>query len=181
MSNITNHFSLIMTAPKIDNKHIKALDDLETKILTLTLDEAGLKKFWSQLDFNGNNIVSLAEIDKLVVERYPLLNRKPALMRAYKKATGKGTSASTDCDFVEYSELADLLKNLFYFNRLYHVFDKIDTDDDNRIDLTEFKHGFALLKLEGKHKAEDVFNAIDTNGGGIILFDEFCTWYHQHL
>ncbi len=168
-----------MTTPKLDTKHLKALDELEVKILALSADEAGLKKLWKQLDFNGNNIVSLAEIDKLVVERYPLLNKKPALMRAYKKTTGKGTSTSTDCDFVEFDELSDLLKNLFYFNRLYHIFDKIDTDDDKRIDLPELKHGLALLKLEGKHKAEDVFKAIDANGGGIILFDEFCTWYSE--
>jgi hypothetical protein len=168
-----------MTTPKLDTKHLKALDVLEEKILTLTADEAGLKALWKQLDFNGNNIVSLAEIDKLAVERYPLLNKKPALMRAYKKTTGKGTSSSTDCDFVEFAELGDLLKNLFYFNRLYHIFDKIDTDDDKRIDLPELKQGLALLKLEGKHKAEDVFKAIDANGGGIILFDEFCTWYAE--
>jgi len=169
-----------MAAPKLDTKHLKALDTLEEKILSLTADESGLKALWKQLDFNGNNIVSLAEIDKLVVERYPLLNQKPALMRAYKKTTGKGTTASTDCDFVEFAELGDLLKNLFYFNRLYHIFDKIDTDDDRRIDLSEFKKGFSLIKLEGKHKAEDVFKTIDANGGGIILFDEFCTWFAEH-
>jgi len=169
-----------MTTPKLDAKHLKALDTLEEKILSLTADEAGLKALWTQLDFNGNNIVSLAEIDKLIVERYPLLNQKPALMRAYKKTTGKGTVASTDCEFVEFAELGDLLKNLFYFNRLYHIFDKIDTDDDRRIDLAEFKKGFSLIKLEGKHKPEDVFKAIDANGGGIILFDEFCTWFAEH-
>jgi hypothetical protein len=168
-----------MSAPKLDQKHLKALDDLEVKIMALASDDAGLAKLWKQLDYNGNNIVSLAEIDKLVVEKYPLLNQKPALMRAYKKTTGKGTSASTDCDFVEFAELGDLLKNLFYFNRLYHIFDKIDTDDDKRIDLPELKRGFTLLKLEGKHNVEEVFRAIDTNGGGIILFDEFCSWYAE--
>lgn len=165
--------------PKLDSKHLKALDDLEVKIMALVADEAGLKQFWKQLDFNGNNIVSLAEIDKLAVEKYPLLNKKPALMRAYKKTTGKDLASSTDCDFVEFGELGELLKNLFYFNRLYHVFDKIDSDDDKRIDLAELKAGFALLKLEGKHKVEEVFKSIDTNGGGIILFDEFCCWFAQ--
>lgn len=168
-----------MSAPKLDQKHLKALDELEGKIMTLASDESGLAKLWKQLDYNGNNIVSLAEIDKLVGEKYPLLNQKPALMRAYKKTTGKGTAASTDCDFVEFAELGDLLKNLFYFNRLYHIFDKIDTDDDKRIDLAELKRGFPLLKLEGKHNVDEVFRAIDTNGGGIILFDEFCSWYAE--
>ena len=63
---------------------------------------------------------------------------------------------------------------------MYHVFDKIDTDDDRRIDLSEFKTGFAVLGLDKKHKAEVVFNTIDLNAGGIILFDEFCAWYSQN-
>lgn len=168
-----------MTTPKLDQKHLKAINELEGKIMSLICDESGLKKLWKQLDFNGNNVVSLAEIDKLVVEKYPLLNKKPALMRAYKKTTGKETLTSTECDFVEFSELGNLLKNLFYFNRLYHVFDKIDTDDDNRITLTELKRGFQLLELEGKHKVEEVFSEIDKNSGGIILFDEFCAWYSE--
>ena len=63
---------------------------------------------WKRLDFNGNNIVSLAEVqttgpcvisgpclvmhgkvDKLVNEQFPLLNHKPALMRAFQ-ATLRG-------------------------------------------------------------------------------------------
>lgn len=163
----------------LKNPHLKTFDELEKTILALISDEAALKSIWKQLDFNSNNIVSLAEIDKFVVEKYPLLNQKPALMRAYKKTTGNGTLANIECSFVEFAQLGTLLKNLFYFNRLYHIFDKIDTDDDRRIDLAELKHGFALLKLEGKHKAEDVFKEIDLNGGNLILFDEFCTWYAE--
>lgn len=35
-----------------------------------------LDKFWNILDVNGNNLVSLAEIDKLVIYTYPILNNK---------------------------------------------------------------------------------------------------------
>jgi hypothetical protein len=135
---------------------------------------------WKQLDYNGNGLVSLAEIDKLVVERYPLLNKKPALMRAYKHATGKPETSSTDCALVEFPQLPALLKGLFYYNRVYHVFDKIDTGDDRRIDFAEFKAGFTVLGLDKKHKAESVFKTIDLNAGGVILFDEFCAWYSEH-
>jgi hypothetical protein len=38
---------------------------------------------------NGNGIVSLAEIDRWVVDAFPILNNKPALMRAFKTATLK--------------------------------------------------------------------------------------------
>lgn len=164
---------------KVDAKLMKSLDELEAKITALTADEAGMKAMWRQLDYNGNGLVSLAEIDKLVVERYPLLNKKPALMRAYKHATGKPETSSTDCALVEFPQLGELLKALFYYNRVYHVFDKIDTDDDRRIDLDEFKAGFSVLGLDKKHKVEQVFKEIDLNAGGIILFDEFCAWYSR--
>merc|ERR1712139_417931 len=59
-------------------------DEMEAKIKALCGDKAGLRKMWGRLDYNGNGIVSLAEIDKWVLENYPLLNHKPALMRCYK-------------------------------------------------------------------------------------------------
>jgi hypothetical protein len=46
---------------------------------------AKVTKVWHVIDFNDNQLVSLAEIDKLMVQDYPLLNHKPALMRAYKQ------------------------------------------------------------------------------------------------
>ena len=38
----------------------------------------GLWQAWDAIDYNGNGIVSLAEIDKWVVETYPKLNNKSA-------------------------------------------------------------------------------------------------------
>ena len=43
--------------------------------------EAGRRSLWQAwdaIDYNGNGIVSLAEIDKWVVETYPKLNNKSA-------------------------------------------------------------------------------------------------------
>jgi hypothetical protein len=42
---------------------------------------------WSVLDVNGNGIVSLAEVDRWIVQTFPLLNHKPALMRAFVRTT----------------------------------------------------------------------------------------------
>jgi len=147
---------------------------VEKEIKAALADPKQLKSYWRQLDFNGNNIVSLAEIDKFVVERFPMLNNKPALMRAYKKTTlrdGDGDS------WVEKKEFPSLLVNLLYFNALFDAFDGIDTDDDRRIDFDEFRHGLKLLdmKLSAK-QAQAEFNDIDENGGGVVLFDEFAAW-----
>lgn len=78
---------------------------------------------------------------------------------------------------VEKHELKGLLRNLFYFNRLWAAFDDIDTDDDRRIDLGEFKKGLSFVGLElPAAEAEAEFNAMDANGGGVVLFDEFAAW-----
>jgi hypothetical protein len=39
---------------------------------------------WRQLDNNGNGVVSLAELDRWLVWKMPLLNNKAALIRAFK-------------------------------------------------------------------------------------------------
>ena len=60
---------------------------MEQTFHSLAADPARLHRAWNSLDYNGNGKVSLAEVDKWVVTRYPVLNHKPALMRAYKKTT----------------------------------------------------------------------------------------------
>merc|ERR1719326_785821 len=114
------------------------------------VERSDLKKLWRRLDFNGNNIVSLAEIDKMVVElvnggQWPAwLNNKPALMRAYKKTILKDGDGD---DWVEKKEFHALLLNIFWFNRLWQVFDAIDTGDDRRMDVNEFVQGMGKLGL----------------------------------
>ena len=56
------------------------------EFIAITKDPTKLRVLWARMDGNGNGNISLAEIDKLMVARYPLLNNKPALMRAYKQA-----------------------------------------------------------------------------------------------
>merc|ERR1712066_381302 len=136
-------------------------------------DNKKLHDLWNRLDFNGNNIVSLAEIDKLVVEKYPLLNHKPALMRAYKKTIREGNGD----DWVQKKEFKPLLGNLFYFNKVFWVFDQVDNDKDRRINLKEFKWCLQLVGMSmSAHQAEQEFRRVDKNGGGIVLFDEFCAY-----
>jgi len=150
-------------------------DELEAKIKALMQDHTQLRSLWTRIDFNGNNIVSLAEIDKLAVEAYPLLNHKPALMRAYK-ATIHGKNANDD-DWVNKKEFKALLGNLFYFNKIFWMFDQVDGDHDRRMNYKEFKHFLVLL---GERMRDDEvrsqFQMVDRNGGGIILFDEFCQY-----
>ena len=39
------------------------------------------ESLWSKVDYNGNGFLSLAEVDKLIVEGFPEYDNKPAIMR----------------------------------------------------------------------------------------------------
>lgn len=166
-----------------DTPEIKTtkFDQLEEVIRDTCKTKKKRTALWRCLDFNGNGLVSLAEIDKMIVEKFPLLNNKPALMRAYKKTCAQGDGD----DWVERKEFIKLLRNLFYFNRVWFVYDQIDSGDDRRIDLAEFKDGAGKMGIsfDDDAAAEAAFKAADAGGvdgagagGGQILFDEFCLW-----
>ena len=125
-----------------------------------------------EMDFNGNNIISLAEIDKFIVERYPLLDNKPALMRAYR-AADKNNSG-----LISLKEYTNLWEYIVYFNQLWEKFERIDVNMDRRIDLDEFKAmaGELFDTTLSEKEATYLFDLIDVNNGGMILFNEFCTF-----
>lgn len=156
------------------NKTFRDFDELETKLRDKAKDKAGLKAMWRLLDYNGNGIVSLAEIDKWAVERYPLLNHKPALMRCYKCTIKQGSYGD---DWVHRKDFKRMIINMFYFNKLFWIFDQVD-GDDRRITLPEFKECLCLCGSNlSDAEARKEFMECDKNGGGIILFDEFCHWF----
>jgi Ca2+-binding EF-hand superfamily protein len=134
---------------------------------------------FDRIDFNGNGGLSLAEIDKAVVELWPQFNHKRALMRAYRAAD------SDQNGYITRKEFGSLLESIRYFNELAHLFDTIDRDNDHRLDLDEFMEGCALVLPELQLSADAAaaeFRKMDENGGGVVLFDEFCAWaLEQHL
>jgi len=155
------------------------MDQIEKEFQDITNDRGKLSKLWNRLDYNGNGIVSLAEVDKLVVERYPQLNHKPALMRAFKWACSAAGGGDGD-SWVEKKEFRTLLSALVFYNRIFKVFLKMDGGEDvsdRRLDLDEFVRGCDAMQLGlTRRAAEDVFRKLDANGQGMVLFDEYCGW-----
>ena len=130
-----------------------------------------LRALWARYDFNGNGMLSLAEIDKIVVERFPEFDDKPALMRAYKFADADGSGC------IGRSEFGLLLRSLVYFHELWENFERADGDGDRRIDFDEFVAGAPIIGLDLTRKtARELFDAMDSDGGGLVLFDEFCSY-----
>jgi len=148
--------------------------EMEAKFVSVINDKAQLDAQWRSLDFNGNGIVSLAELDKWVVQSFPLLNNKSALRRAFIRTTSRDGDGD---DWVQRREFKALLVNVIYFNRAFELFDSIDTGRDQRVDFEEFFSAVGRLGLGlDRKQALAEFQKIDKNGGGQLLFDEFCEW-----
>jgi Ca2+-binding EF-hand superfamily protein len=146
------------------------------------------KKLFSDFDPNGNGYLSLAEIDKgfLDIINIPFIyKRKPVIMRAFQaaKASCKNKSSVSD-DYIELNEFRIFLVYLRQYLECFEMFDRVDTSDDKKISLDEFKLALPLIEKWGV-KLEDPekeFKLIDENHGGSILFDEFCHWaIKKHL
>jgi len=141
------------------------------------------KKMFNDFDPNGNGILSLAEVDKAVRDVLQLdavFDAKPAIMRAFQSAKDCIKSKRTDCsgdDFIEFKEFRYFLSSLRQYFEYYVAFVRCDSNSDHKISKEEFVN--AQDKIEawvGKIDADASFAEIDTNGGGSILFDEFCKW-----
>ena len=66
---------------------------------------------------------------------------------------------------------------MVYFNNLWHKFEEIDSDHDHRIDAEEFAAGCEVVGLRlSPEEAAAEFAKCDADGGGQILFSEFCKW-----
>ena len=137
---------------------------------------------WKYFDVNGNGIVSLAEVDKAMrdVVKLPLLfNLKPVLMRAFTAAKNKVKSKQLHGDdYVSRGEFRFLLKFIRQYYEYWVAFDRIDSNDDRRVTLAEFKLAKPELEKWGidMSNPEKMFREADRDGGGMILFIEFCDW-----
>jgi Ca2+-binding EF-hand superfamily protein len=132
-----------------------------------TLTHAEYAAIWERVDYNGNGLLSLAELDKAVVEIWPNLNHKPAIMRAYKAAD------KNDDGFIKKNEFRFFVRFIHYYNELWTKFESIDDDGDRRLTKSEFQQAATMVGLDDP---DAVFEEIDSNDGGVVLFDEFCSW-----
>ena len=78
-------------------------------------------------------------------------------------------------DYVTFEEFRLLLFFTRLFLEFYAMFDEIDTSDDKKISLDEFKAALPRLNAWGAKisNVEAEFRKIDKNGGGSIVFTEF--------
>ncbi len=76
-------------------------------------------------------------------------------------------------DYVSKAEYKYLVLYLKQYYNYWQLFDAVDTSNDRRINLQEFKNAIPLLAKWGVkiENPQTSFNLIDKNRGGFILFD----------
>lgn len=138
-----------------------------------------LREVWRTFDFNGNGFLSLAEIDRAVLELLPAMHKhKPAILRAYKAA-----DVSKD-GFIQFNEFAGLVRLLSFYDDLWQRFQQLDKNGDRRLSFAEFKQAHSILGLPAGTSDADLkrlFDKLDSNHGGYLLFDEFCIFFSGKL
>ena len=145
-------------------------------------DRAKRKKMWDAIDMNKNGYVSLAEFDRGVrdVLNLPqIFTLKKVLMRAFQASKEKIKAKSKHSkDYVEWLEFRILLVYLRQYFEYYVMFCRIDTSDDFKVNLSEFKKAMPTLEKWGIKisNPEAEFKKIDNNNSGSIMFDEFCEY-----
>lgn len=101
------------------------------------------------------------------------------IIRAFTAAKKKlkATNPHGD-DYVSKAEYKYLVLYLKQYYNYWQLFDAVDTSNDRRINLQEFKGAIPTLEKWGVKvdNPQAAFNLIDKNHGGFILFDEFCEW-----
>lgn len=139
---------------------------------------------WKQFDPSMNGLASLAECD-LAIRRLggallPVYYAKKAILFAFNdaKSSVPGANEQKD-DFIERSELLAFLKGLKKYFACYYMFKKLDSDNNERLEMYDLIDGLMMLRMWGwqvkdMKEARKVFKRYDENNGGLLLFDEWC-------
>ena len=147
-----------------------------------TEERAKRRSLWKAMDMNGNGYLSLAEFDRGIIDVLNLpdiFKQKKIILRAFTLAKNKVKGKTKKSgDFVEWLEFRYILIYLRQYLEYFSMFCRLDTSDDFKINLDEFKKGIPLMEKWGVKidNPEAEFNKIDKNKGGSIMFDEFAEY-----
>ncbi len=99
---------------------------------------------------------------------------KKATLLAFKKSKNSTkTNRNKGEDYLEFEELKVFFAHLKLYFEFFYMFKKLDINNDNRIDIFEFKNGEKLINSWGSimENSEAEFKELDPNGGGYILYE----------
>ncbi|AAZ13310.1 flagellar calcium-binding protein TB-44A [Trypanosoma brucei brucei TREU927] len=141
-------------------------------------------ELFKRFDTNGTGKLSFREVLDgcySILKLDEFTTHLPGIVqRAFDKAKDLGNKVKGvgEEDLVEFLEFRLMLCYIYDIFELTVMFDTMDKDGSLLIELQEFKEALPKLKEWGVDitDATTVFNEIDTNGSGVVTFDEFSCW-----
>lgn len=163
-------------------------------VVPLSQDEKSKKirsGLFRSMDPNGNGYLSLAEIEKgfMTVLQYGEEVRRVvgrSMARAHRGARSavKSKRGGKADDYVQSNEFRIFIEYFRYDLHLLKLFLEVDSSDDHRISFEEYQKAIpGMSRALGLPLPSDLraaFDAMDKDGGGMVLYDEFADWMIDH-
>lgn len=145
--------------------------DLYKKLTEIPLpDNKDIQDIFEEVDRNGDGSLSLKEVEKAIIQRKNQFNLAPTIvMRAFHKADTNHDGAINRNEFFQF------VRCINYFQNLLAIFEEIDKDGNRRLSREEFVQTAHILNVDAS-RSQKVFDEMDENRGGYVVFDEFCLW-----
>mmetsp|Transcript_34775 Transcript_34775/g.58875 ORF Transcript_34775/g.58875 Transcript_34775/m.58875 type:complete len:342 (-) Transcript_34775:267-1292(-) len=144
-------------------------------------------KLFAVFDPNGNGLISLAEIEKGLMEvlgygvdvKRVVAKSVARAHRGAKAAIHRDNSKAAD-DYVEKREFRVFIEFFRFDLHLLKLFLDLDTSDDLRLSKEEFIEAVPViqkkLKLKALENPEEAWNEMDADHAGMALYEEFANW-----
>eukprot|EP00397_Hematodinium_sp_SG-2012_P002691 GEMP01002699.1.p1 GENE.GEMP01002699.1~~GEMP01002699.1.p1 ORF type:complete len:1055 (+),score=280.32 GEMP01002699.1:190-3354(+) len=145
------------------------------KLAKLPKQRESQEKLFAQFDPNVNGVLGLNEIQQGLTQVFLFELDTQVTTRAYQAAKDRGPGTE---DAVSVTEFPVLLTYLRDYAELRVMFPRTDVNEGNVMNSEEFTRAQEKLASWGT-KVDDpaqAFAAIDSDGKGSILFNDFCDW-----
>lgn len=165
-------------------------DELIKKLPVAKTKEDRKKRLdlWRKINEYGNGYISFKRLDYQLdkyLELPNIVKNKGPIKLAFNAASDKYSryGLNKDDNLIEWMEFRIFLVYLRQYFEYWIMFQKVDNSGDHLINLEEFKKAIPQMKNWGleisEAEAEIEFKSIDTNNGGTISFEEFCSFAIQ--
>jgi len=149
-------------------------DQLESNVKELPKSPGIMDGMWDSMGI-GDRPATVDDILKLLKEIDLRLGAsKEPLQRAFSSIIDH-EAANIE---VQRSEYYSMVAGTFYFARLFHEYPDAEANRDTKFNLKDFESAVKKLKFEEiPTDLAMIFDAMESNEGGVISFDDFAVWY----
>lgn len=154
---------------------------------TTAEDKARRRELFQQMSVHGGKRISIEEMQRGIVELLqlegtidvaPVVSRAVQSTRKLREKRGKEAAAAGVVDRCDFRALLVYLRQFLDY---WRMFDAVDLNNDRQITEAEFELALPMLEKWGVQIDDPAaaFREVDENGGGLVLFAEFCDWAHE--